>query len=112
MTDTKTELKRRAFLKKGLAGLAVVGAVPGAVKAAAIGAGREARTAAAQAGAKPIIRTLGRTGLSPELARAVLLGLARFPALIGEHAEQIAALDLSEADAARLRDVMVEAALT
>ncbi|MGZ5467507.1 MAG: hypothetical protein ACXW2H_00005, partial [Candidatus Aminicenantales bacterium] len=61
MTDTKTELKRRAFLKKGLAGLAVVGAVPGAVKAAAIGAGREARTAAAQAGAKPIIRTLGRT---------------------------------------------------
>ena len=63
MTDTKTELKRRAFLKKGLAGLAAVGAVPGAVKAAAIGAGGAARAAAGQAGAKPIIRTLGKTGL-------------------------------------------------
>ena len=57
-------------------------------------------------------KALGRTGLSPELARAVLLGLARFPALIGEHAEAIAALALSEGDAARLRDLMVEAALT
>ncbi len=63
MTDTTTELKRRAFLKKGLAGLAAVGAVPGAVRAAAVGTGGEARAAAAQAGAKPIIRTLGRTGL-------------------------------------------------
>ncbi len=62
----------------------------------------------ASAGAK----ALGRTGLSPELARAVLVGLARFPALIGEHAEQIAALDLSDAAAARLRDLMVEAAMT
>ena len=57
-------------------------------------------------------KTLGRTGLSPELTRAVLVGLARFPALIGEHAEQIAALDLSDAGAARLREMMVEAALT
>jgi DNA primase len=57
-------------------------------------------------------KTLGRTGLSPELTRAVLLGLARFPALIGEHAEQIAALDLSDHDAARLREMMVEAAMT
>ena len=56
-------------------------------------------------------KTLGRTGLNPELARAVLLGLARFPALIGEHAEEIAALALSEADAARLRDLLVEAAM-
>ena len=57
-------------------------------------------------------KALGRTGLSPELARAVLVGLARFPSLIGEHAEQIAALELSNGDAARLRDLMVEAALT
>jgi predicted aldo/keto reductase-like oxidoreductase len=63
MTDTKTELKRRAFLKKGLAGLAVVGAVPGALEAAAVGASGKVRAAAGQAGAKPIIRTLGRTGL-------------------------------------------------
>jgi DNA primase len=57
-------------------------------------------------------KALGRTGLSAELSRAVLLGLARFPALIGDHAEQIATLALSDADAARLRDMMVEAALT
>lgn len=63
MTDTKTELNRRSFLRKGLAGLAAVGAVPGAVKAAALGNGGQAQAAAPQAMAKPIIRTLGRTGL-------------------------------------------------
>jgi DNA primase len=57
-------------------------------------------------------KALGRTGLSPELTRAVLVGLARFPALIGTHAEDIAALPLSDRDAARLRDLMVEAAMT
>ena len=63
MTDNKAELKRRAFLKTGLTGLAAVGAVPGVVKAAALGAGGTARAADAPAGAKPIIRTLGKTGL-------------------------------------------------
>ncbi|HTU12602.1 MAG TPA: DNA primase [Allosphingosinicella sp.] len=57
-------------------------------------------------------KALGRTGLSPELTRAVLVGLARFPALIGDHAEEIAALAMSDADATHLRDLMVEAALT
>lgn len=57
-------------------------------------------------------KALGRTGLSSELTRAVLVGLARFPALIGAHAEEIAALDLSDRDAAQLRDLMVEAAMT
>ncbi len=55
MTGKTNELKRRSFLKQGLTGLAAVGAVPGVVKAAALAAGA--------AGAKPIIRTLGRTGL-------------------------------------------------
>ena len=63
MTDSTTGLKRRSFLKKGLAGLAAVGAVPGALKAAALGTGGQAQAAAPQAMAKPIIRTLGRTGL-------------------------------------------------
>jgi len=57
-------------------------------------------------------KALGRTGLSPELTRAVLVGLARFPNLIGEHMEEITALDLGDAGAARLRDLMVEAAMT
>ena len=61
MTGKDQELKRRTFLKKSLTGLAAVGAVPGAVKAAALGADAAARTSAAAA--KPIIRTLGKTGL-------------------------------------------------
>ena len=51
-------LDRRAFLKTGLTGLAAVGAVPAAVRAAALG-----QADAGQAAAKPIVRTLGRTGL-------------------------------------------------
>jgi predicted aldo/keto reductase-like oxidoreductase len=58
MTEKTNELKRRMFLKQGLTGLAAVGAVPGALKAAALGAG-----ATGPAAAKPIVRTLGRTGL-------------------------------------------------
>jgi DNA primase len=57
-------------------------------------------------------KAVGRTGLDPQLGRAVLLGLARFPAQIGEHGEAISALPLAEPDAARLRDLMVEAAMT
>ena len=58
MTEKINELKRRTFLKQGLAGLAAVGALPGAAKAVALGTG-----AAAPAAATPIVRTLGRTGL-------------------------------------------------
>jgi DNA primase len=57
-------------------------------------------------------KALGRTGLSPQLGRAVLAGLVRFPALIGQHAEAIAALPLAERDAAGLRDLMLESAMT
>jgi predicted aldo/keto reductase-like oxidoreductase len=62
MAGNTNELKRRTFLKKGLTGLAAVGAVPGAVTAAALGSSRPGQAAAGQA-AKPILRTLGRTGL-------------------------------------------------
>jgi len=57
-------------------------------------------------------RTLGRTGLDPDVGRAVLAGLMRFPALIADHADMIAALPFAAGSpAARLRDAMVEAAL-
>lgn len=59
----------------------------------------------------PEARSVGRTGLSPQLGRAVLQGLVRFPALIGRHAEAIAALPLAERDTARLRDLMLESAM-
>ena len=57
-------------------------------------------------------KAVGRTGLDPELGRAVLQGLARFPEQIGPHAEAVAALPLSEPDAVRMRDLMLEAAMT
>jgi predicted aldo/keto reductase-like oxidoreductase len=63
MTDKTNELDRRAFLKKGLTGLAAVGAIPGAVKAASLGSPDPGQAAASQGKVKPIIRTLGKTGL-------------------------------------------------
>jgi len=63
MTDNSHELKRRTFLKKGLAGLAAVGAVPGAVRAAALAAAGSGQASARGGQAKPIVRTLGKTGL-------------------------------------------------
>lgn len=57
-------------------------------------------------------KAVGRTGLAPELGYAVLQGLARFPALIGAHAEAVAALPLAGRSAARLRDLMLESAMT
>jgi uncharacterized protein len=61
MTGKTKELNRRNFLKTGLTGLAAVGAVPAAVKAAAFGPAGSGQAAAAPG--KPIVRTLGRTGL-------------------------------------------------
>ena len=51
-----SELKRRDFLKTGLTGLAAVGAAPAVL-------GGAGRPVGAQAAAKPIVRTLGRTGI-------------------------------------------------
>jgi hypothetical protein len=64
MTGPDIELKRRAFLKKGLTGLAAASTVPGVLKAAAFGAkDPAANLGTGQAAAKPIVRTLGKTGL-------------------------------------------------
>jgi hypothetical protein len=60
MTVKDKGLNRRNFLKTSLTGLAAVGAVPAAVKAAAFGAALGGPEAAA---GKPIVRTLGKTGL-------------------------------------------------
>jgi predicted aldo/keto reductase-like oxidoreductase len=65
MTEKDNELRRRAFLKKGLTGLAAVGAIPGAVKGVAVGSSGPGQAGAAggKVQAKPIVRTLGQTGL-------------------------------------------------
>jgi len=56
-------------------------------------------------------KAVGRTGLDPELARAVLLGLIRFPELIGEHHEELQRLPIAGAEAAKLRDMLLESAM-
>lgn len=61
----KKKSTRRAFLKSGLAGLAVVSAAPAVLKEKLTAAGSKdtENRPQTEAQAKPIIRTLGRTGL-------------------------------------------------
>ena len=56
-------------------------------------------------------KAVGKGGLSPELGRAVVQGLVRFPALIGQHAEAIHHLPLGDGKLGKLRDLLVEAAM-
>jgi DNA primase len=60
----------------------------------------------------PEAKAVGRSGIDGELARAVLSGLVRFPDLIADHVEAIDHLPLPDRNAARLRDLLVESALT
>ncbi|HWH22957.1 MAG TPA: DNA primase [Allosphingosinicella sp.] len=60
------------------------------------------------AGAKAV----GTGGLGAQTGRAVLAGLLRYPAIILAHAEAIATLPLAERAAARLRDILLESAMT
>lgn len=57
-------------------------------------------------------KAIGTGGLGNQMIRSVLLGLIRYPALIPAHAEAIAALPLPDRASARLRDAMLDAALT
>ncbi len=61
--------------------------------------------------ASPEAKAVGSGGLVGKTARAALAGLLRFPRLIAEHSESIAALPLADRGAARLRDSLLEAAL-
>ncbi|MBX3561871.1 MAG: DNA primase [Sphingomonas sp.] len=60
------------------------------------------------AGAKQV----SRTGVDPKLVRAVLQGLILYPALIGEHADALLKLPMVEDDAAAVREILLEAAMT
>jgi DNA primase len=57
-------------------------------------------------------KAVGRAGLDPRLAEAVLRGLLRFPALIAPYSEAIHDLPLGDGAAARLRDALLDAALS
>ncbi|HEX8525434.1 DNA primase [Allosphingosinicella sp.] len=50
-------------------------------------------------------------GLDPRTLHAVLQGLIRYPQVIADHAEAIAALRIADAPAARLRGALLDAAL-
>ena len=62
--------------------------------------------------ASDAVKALGSAGLSPSLSRAVLFGLLTYPQQIAPHAEQIAALPIRGRDLIRLRDALLDAALT
>jgi DNA primase len=64
------------------------------------------RQASAQA------KAVGRGGLSAQTARAVLAGLLRFPELIAAHSEAIHDLPIADKALGRLREVLLEAALS
>jgi aryl-alcohol dehydrogenase-like predicted oxidoreductase len=64
MPKNETDLKRRAFLKKGLTGLAAFGAVPAVLKSSPVAkTGAAPGRLAPQANSGTIVRTLGKTGL-------------------------------------------------
>ena len=74
------------------------------------GAGR--RFQAPPRPASDAARAVGASGLNPSVARAVLDGLTRYPALIAEHAEAIAALPLASGEDRKRRDLLLDAAFT
>jgi DNA primase len=57
-------------------------------------------------------RAVGNSGLSAYTARAALAGLLQHPELIASHAQAVAELPLADRGTIRLRDVLLDAALT
>ncbi|HXH52624.1 MAG TPA: DNA primase [Sphingomicrobium sp.] len=57
-------------------------------------------------------RAIAARGIDDATARALVCGLAEFPEALAGHAEQLAGLAISDQRAARLRDLMVDAAFT
>jgi DNA primase len=55
-------------------------------------------------------RSIGGSGIEPLYARAILNGLLNHPQVITGHAEQIASLFIADAEQARLRDLLIDAA--
>ena len=55
-------------------------------------------------------RSIGGAGIEPLYARAILNGLLNHPQVIIGHAEQIASLFIADAEQARLRDLLIDAA--
>jgi len=57
-------------------------------------------------------RVIAATGIDRFMARALILGFANFPEALEQHCEQLAALPIGEAPLARIRDRLVDAAVS
>jgi DNA primase len=55
---------------------------------------------------------VGAGGIGAKLTHSVLVGLARFPDVIAAHAEAVAALPMPDRNSSRLRDKMLDAAMS
>jgi DNA primase len=62
--------------------------------------------------AGPAAKAIAITGVDRLMARALILGFANFPEALQEHCEQLASLPIGEAPLARIRDRLVDAAVS
>jgi DNA primase len=74
--------------------------------------GRDFRGQPVRRGTSGRTKAIGNAGLGNELSRSVLYGLLRFPEVIAPHAEAIAGLPLPDRRSSRLRDLLLDAAMT
>ena len=57
-------------------------------------------------------KAVGASGIAPQAVRAVLAGLLRHPGVLVGHGEAVAALPIGERNGARLRDLMLDCAMS
>jgi DNA primase len=57
-------------------------------------------------------RAIGANGIAPTASRAVVAGLLRYPEVLGGHGEAVAALPLADRDTARMRDLLLDCAMS
>ena len=58
------------------------------------------------------MKRISRGGIGDEHARALVIGFLNFPAALEQHCEQLASLPIGEAPLARVRDKLVDAAVS
>jgi DNA primase len=61
---------------------------------------------------RPEARAIAAQGIDATTARALILGFAYYPAALAQHLEPLAALPIADRELARLRDRLVDAALS
>jgi DNA primase len=62
--------------------------------------------------AGPAAKSIAATGVDRLMARALVLGFVNFPEALHDHCEQLASLPIGEAPLARIRDRLVDAAIS